>query len=166
MVSSSQASLAFDMGTGLAAVDNMGDTAQPAATLRVGWSKDLFTQAYYWGRDFGPVSERQGMLTFGVNKTFPKLGLVTARYGIVALAQRTTLYKNAMSKEHANAPEPVSETNYNAGGLLGVALPYNLGKFKIVLNWDSHIFMVGGGAIIFIASGRRQTLALTAGVEI
>ena len=106
------------------------------------------------------------MLTLGLSKKFPSLDPVVARFGIVALAQQTSLYQNKESKDRANAPTPVSETNYNGGVVLGVALPYTYGRMKLVLNWDSHIFMVGGSAIIFLASARRQTLALTIGVDI
>lgn len=159
-------SYAFGVGAGLAAVDDMSDGAQPAAVFQLAWTNTTFTQLYYWGRDFGPVTERQGMLTLGMRKTFPGMSFFAVRYGLVALVQKTSLYDNASSRNRENAPAAETETNYNGGGVLGIGVPYALGPVRMELNWDSHIFMVGGTGFIFLASARRQTLGLTFGVEI
>lgn len=166
LASFSRDSYAFGIGAGIAAVDDMSDNAQPAALVQFAWTDKTLSQLYYWGRDYGPVSERQGMLTLVTSKTFPGTNLFSVRYGIVVLAQQTSLYENKASRQQPDAPDKISETNYNAGGILGVGLPYSLGRIRMELNWDSHIFMVGSSAIIYLASARRQTLGLTIGVDI
>ncbi|MCX6117018.1 MAG: hypothetical protein NT027_05730 [Proteobacteria bacterium] len=161
-------SMAFglELGSGLAAVDNMGDRAQPAAVVRVGWTKELFSQAFYLGQDFGPVSERQAMLTFGANSDIGGLKFLNVRYGAVAFMQKTSIYDNESSKNQPNPPAPIHDTNYNLGGFLGVAAFQEFGRFKLELNWDSHIYTLPNQAIILIPSARRQTMGLTIGVTI
>jgi len=162
----SKYSFAFGIGAGIAAVDDMSDNAQPAALVQFAWTDKTLSQLYYWGRDYGPVSERQSMLTLATRKTFPGTKLFNVRYGVVGLVQQTSLYKNRASREQPDAPEQISETNYNAGAVLGIGIPYSFGRATVEINWDSHIFMVGSSAIIYLASARRQTLGLTFGVDI
>lgn len=157
---------AFESSFGLSAVDNMGDSAQPAWVAGLGWSESLSSKIYYWGRDFGPVSERQGLVTLAANLAIPELKQISAHYGLVGYAKQTSLYANEESRSLEEAPPPIKEMAYNLGGLLGLGWSPDLGRLKCNLSWDSHIFMVGGGAIIFVASARIQTFSLTFGVEL
>src|SRR4051812_42663140 len=75
---------AVDVGAGLAAVDDMSDNAQPAATIRFGWTDSLYSQFYYWGRDFGPVSERYYVLTLAAERPAFGSQYLVVHYGAAA----------------------------------------------------------------------------------
>lgn len=156
--------IASDVGVGIAAMDDMSNNAEPAAVVRVGWSKNLLSRYYYWGRTFGPVTERHHLVTLAGVQEVPSLSFMNVHFGGQFLAQETVLYENAESKAMSNAPSPIRERSYNMGGLVGLGAHTNFGPVLCELYWDSHIFMVGSSAIIFLASARKQTVGLTVGV--
>ena len=161
----SSRALALDLGLGLAAVDNMSDGAEPAATARVGWD-GFYAQFYYWGRDYGPVSERNGLLSLAGETSVGGSKFLVAHYGLDLLDHQVNLYGNHPSRSGTNPPTAVHENDPNVGGILGLALHLNAGPLLCTLSWDSHIFFTGSGFIVFLASARKQSVSLLLGVDL
>ena len=85
---------------------------------------------------------------------------------MVGAAHEVSLYANEESRAIADGPESVTERDYNLGGVLGIGLKASAGPFTAAMSWDSHIFLTGSPFIVFLASGRRQAVSLTVGLEL
>ncbi len=157
---------AVGVGMGLAAVDSMSDRAEPAATLQMDFGQSSYSQLYYWGRDYGPVSERNFVASFVFRTPLPEAKFLNLHYGVVASDHTVSLYDNAASKAQVNPPEVEKKSDYNLGGLLGLGVEGKVGVFKASFHWDSQIYLTGSQAIIFLTSARKQTLSLLVGVDL
>lgn len=157
---------AVELGAGLAAVDSMDNRMEPAASARIGWTAGLYSQFYYWGRDFGPVAERNAVLTFAWSASMPAASFVFAHYGFAASEHDFSLYANQASREHADAPDAKHDREFNLGGVLGVEARAKTGPVTYSVNWDSHIFPTGSPFIVYLTSARKQTVSFVLGVEL
>lgn len=157
---------AIELAVGPAGVDGMDDHMQPAASARIGWTPDLYSQVYYWGRDFGPVSERNVVLTFAGSASLRGSKFFVAHYGIAASAHEISLYDNPASRANPDPPPKTQDRDLNLGGVLGLGLRAKTGPLTYTLNWDSHIYLTGSPFIVFLASARKQTVSFMLGVEL
>lgn len=157
---------AIDFAVGAAGVDGMDDHMQPAVSARIGWAPDLYSQLYYWGRDYGPVSERDVVLTFTASAPVASSKFLVAHYGITASAHDISLYDNPSSRAQPDPPPATHDRDLNLGGMLGMGLRAKTGPLTYAVNWDSHIYLTASPFIVFLASARKQIVSIMLGVEL
>lgn len=144
----------------------MDDRAEPAATVRLGWTERVYSQIYYWGKDFGPVTERNLFVTVAGETPIKGSQYLFVNYGAVASEYRVSLYDNASSRRLPDPPPVEHEREYNLGAVLGLSAQARAGAFRASFHWDSHIFFTGSPFIIFLTSARKQSISLMLGVDI
>lgn len=145
---------ALDIGSGIVAVEDGDDRLRPAAVLHAASTAGFISRFYLYGRDYGPVSERNMILSLG--KRFDLSSKTwQAHFGFAALSDTTTV-------KYVDSPDDsTSYTSYNAG--MGFGIHWNfidLKAFQMKATWDSHVFPAGYG-FIFLANARKSTLGLT-----
>jgi hypothetical protein len=60
------------------------------------------------------------------------------------------------------------ENNFNAGLAFGVAwsLPKTAAPLYMTVAWDSHLFPAGLNGLVFLSTGRKQTITIAMGVAL
>jgi hypothetical protein len=154
---------AIELGAGFAAVEEGDDRIRPAAALHLGLNNDWAGNAYYYGREFGPVKEETFLLNFVKNWSIFKSKFLAAHFGPCAMNEKTTLTFDDEFKD-----ENRSENNFNAGAVYGISwsLPKSQGPLFLSVSWDSHIFAAGLNGGLLLSSGRKQTIALVGGMTL
>lgn len=148
---------------GLSTVEE-GDDGQRPAVLVGGYYDTYYFRAFYFGRTFGPVRERN--LTLNINRTFAFSPLANVYWSVGgALVRDSTLIQ--FEREDL-AEINKKEINYNLGASLGVywQVPQNYiptNKIKLRLCWESSVFPAGIVGGLFLSTGRRQFLSLEVG---
>lgn len=151
----SQTVLAIEVGSGLEAIEDGDDRMRPAALLHVGTTGGLVSRFYLYGRNYGPVQERNYLLS--VDKRFDIGGKNwQGLIGIAGLCDTTTL------KYDDHPEDNMSFSSTNVGMAFGLHWNiWELKKFQLKATWDAHIFPAGSG-FIFLANARKSGLGLTA----
>jgi hypothetical protein len=157
---------AHNLELGLAGVSGGDDHADPAALVRFTSDAHVFMQGLLYGADFGPVSMRTGLVSFGL--TAPVKGLERLRIysGLTFMDEYVSIYSGERSRSDNTTQPKINEHNYNLGALLGVRAPiYVKSRFSANIGWESHLF-IAGSAGLFLVLGVKQSWSLTAGMTL
>jgi hypothetical protein len=150
---------AFDLSTGAGVLDEGDDHARPAAILKVRLDNNWTARGYVWGRSYGPVTETSGIISVG--KQAPIFGStsLTAAAGLSVMAEQSSISYKDYPADNS------SYTSTNVGLLLGLNYTiFSTRLIKISASWDSHLF-AASDALIFLVTGRKQIVGVTAGVS-
>lgn len=146
---------ATDLGTGLVAIEDGDDRFRPAAVLHVGSERGFLGRFYAYGRDYGPVKERNYVLS--LSKRFD----ISSKtwQGIVGLAG----LQDSTEVKFADHPEDnTSFSSTNVGMAFGIHWMFLDKKaLQLKATWDAHVFPAGTG-FVFLANARKSALGLTA----
>lgn len=139
------------------------DRIRPAAALHLGLNEDFSGNAYYYGREFGPVKEETILLNFVKSWQVFKSQFLSAHFGPCVMDEKTSIHF-----ESADSEEDRAEDNLNAGAVYGIAwsLPKNQGPLYLAVSWDSHIFAAGINGGLLLSSGRKQAISLVGGMKL
>jgi len=158
--------MAIGVGVGLAGVDETDDRPKLAANLHLIWNENIFTDALYYGWDFGPVSQRNFIVATGTEYKISGSEYFCFRVGLTLIDQQTTLYKDKTSRSLPNPPKPEVESDVSAGVLMGAVLHmFPKGPLIADLTWDAHLY-VPGVAAIFLTFGRVEVVSLVVGTRL
>lgn len=152
---------AFEVAAGLAAVEEGDDRLRPAFALHAALNDFYAARMYYYGREFGPISEETVIISAHRRFSLFHTNIIKAQMGVVLMDEVTKVSYSASADKDNNE----EEHNANLGGAAGIsiALPENLRPFYAHFSWDSHVFPAGLGGIL-LSTGRKQTLSLVAGM--
>jgi hypothetical protein len=153
---------AVELGLGLTAIEEGDDRMRYGVLGHVGFAKDYFTRGFYYGRKYGPIIERTGILSLGYKlNIFQQFGtqFAYAGFGLTAMNERTEL------KFAGDSENSTKEDNFNMGFLIGVYADIPIpGPIFLKAAWESHVFLAGLSGIL-LSNGRKQMMSLTTGVE-
>lgn len=151
---------AIEMEAGVGALEEGDDRGRGAAIVHLGFNGDWVGRFYLWGRNYGPVNETSGIISFSKQTSVFGSKALSASIGGSAMAEQTVLsYKDAPG-------ENSDYTSTNVGLALGLRYKIISGKtFSLSASWDSHIF-AASEAVILLVTGRKQIIGLTAGVAL
>jgi len=150
---------AIELAPAFGAVDESDDNLKPVIGLKSvlgAYSASL----WYWGRKFGPVRESSFLVT-GSKYFHPfRWKPVRTEVGLAGLSETTSLTYTELKNENA------SETFLNLGVYFGVSSSMQMGLVDLSVSWQSALFPAGLSGGIFLATGRKQVLSLSAGVDL
>lgn len=150
-------SFAADIGTGIVAVEDGDDRMRPAAVVHVGTAAGFVGRGYVYGRDYGPVSERNYIVS--LNKRFDISNKTWQ--GLLGAA---VLNDNTEIKYKDYPDENTSYSSTNVGMAFGLHWSLIDSKaMQLKATWDSHVFPAGSGFIL-LANARKSTIGLTAAI--
>jgi hypothetical protein len=154
---------AVEFGAGFAAVEEGDDRIRPAATLHLGLNNDFAGNAYYYGREFGPVKEQTFIVNFVKSWAVFKSQFLAAHFGPCVMDEKTEI---TFASEYSDQDR--AEDNLNAGAVYGISwsLPKSQGPLYLSVSWDSHIFAAGVNGGLLLSSGRKQAISLVGGVAL
>lgn len=149
---------AAELGTGLVAVEDGDDRFRPAAVLHFATAGGFISRAYAYGRDYGPVRERDYILSLGKRFDLPNKSW-QAQVAAAVMSDTTEL-------RYSDHPEENTKfTSTNFGMAFGIHwLFVNSKSVQVRATWDSHVFPAGA-AVIYLANARKSTLGITAGTS-
>jgi hypothetical protein len=148
----------MDAFVGAGALIEDDDRARNAAILHLGFPNNWYSRFYLWGRTYGPVTERDGILTISKRTDIFGLKTLHASVGFSAMAERTSITYS----DHPSENSTFTATNF--GAVFGLHYDLYTGKsVNISASWDSNVF-AAGQAIIFLVTGRKEILGITAGM--
>ncbi len=145
----------FELGTGLAGIEDGDDRIRPAAVLHGAAQNGYGSRLYVYGRDYGPVRERNFVLSMSkrfdiASKTWQGI------LGIAGLADMTSI------DFPENPEDNMTYTSTNIGMVFGIHWNlYESKRIQLKATWDGHVFPAGTG-FIFLANARKSALGLTA----
>jgi hypothetical protein len=147
--------LASDLGTGLTAIEEGDDRFRPAAVLHFSTASGFASRFYLYGRNYGPVQERNYLLSAG--KRFDISGKsLQGIVGIAAMADTTVI----KFKDYPQDNSSYTTTNFGgAFGLHWIFLETNI--IQLRATWDAHVFPAGSG-FLFLANARKSGIGITA----
>ena len=149
---------AFDLASGLGFVEEGDDRAQTVALLHMGLQNQWYSRFYLWGRSFGPVRETNGIVAIGRQASVFSSKSLFASAGLSLMANETKITFKDYPEDNS------SYTNTNVGLILGLRYElFSTKRVSVAASWDSHIYAAGTAAI-FLVTGRKQILGLTAGI--
>lgn len=160
MIGMSCNAFGLEMTSKLTLVEETDDSFKPGVGFDVvtasGWGCGLL----YWGRDFGPVSERRYQGSFYKKMAPFAHKQIFASLGLAVLNESTEIeYPSSVSSYDT------SEEEWNGGGFFGIY--YKLTSkpgFSAELHWESALYPAGQAAILLV-TGRKQNIGLSAGVK-
>lgn len=148
---------AAEFGTGLVGVEDGDDRFRPAAVLHFATAGGFISRAYVYGRDYGPVRERDYILSLGKRFYLPNKSW-QAHVSAAVLNDTTEIHYSDNPEDNTR----FTSTNFGmAFGLHWIFLETK--TLQMRATWDSHVFPAGA-AIIYLANARKSTLGLTAGI--
>jgi hypothetical protein len=155
---------AFEAAAGFTAVEEGDDRIRPGAALHVGINDAVTSRLYFYGRENGPVREETYLASVNRRWSLFKSDSVTANIGLAVMNERIKLDFDKAEDEAFNE----DESNYNAGLAFGVAwsLPKTAGPLYMTVAWDSHLFPAGLNGLVFLSTGRKQTITVAMGVAL
>jgi hypothetical protein len=154
----------FEAAAGFAAVEEGDDRVRPGAALHLGINDFYRGRVYYYGREFGPVTEKTYLVSFSRRWGLFRSNAFQASLGMAAMNESITL-----EFDGEDAVEDEDENNYNLGAAFGVswALPVKAtAPFYMSASWDSHVFPAGLDGGILLSSGRKQTISVILGMAL
>lgn len=153
--------LDLELGTGIAALEEGDDRLRGSLLAQVGFNKIYAGRLYFASRKMGPVSD-QTIILAGIRRwALFKSPYLKADVGPVVMNES---YQIGFDQE-ADGAFDRNENNFNIGALAGLTLSLPSAKLLFELSWNSHIFPAGIAGIL-LASGRKQTLAMTIGFKL
>lgn len=142
---------------GYAALEEGDERLRPAYAFHAGLTPNYFFRSYFWGRDYGPVKERGMLLSFNHRYGIFNSRALQANLGVAILNERVEL-------DFEGSEDDESEQSGNLGAAVGLQYGMKItNRFIVHAAWDSHLFLAGQGGI-FLVTGRKQTISMTAGV--
>ena len=149
---------AVDLGTGLVAIEDGDDRMRPAAVLQAASAGGYMGRFYLYGRDYGPVQERNYLLSLDKRFDIASKSL----QGLVGVA---CLYDSTSIKFPENPEDDDNFSSTNIGGAFGLHWTFVETKVaRLQLTWDGHVFPAGSG-FIFLANARKSAIGVTASTE-
>ena len=153
---------ALELGLGLSAIEEGDDRLRPGVMLHTGY-KRWMGRFFYYGRKFGPVTERTYLLSatrkFDLYRMF---GINFLRAGIGAAIMDESI-EISFAGDSKNSD---SEHNFNLGfnfGIYGnIPIP---GPVFVRLSMETHLFLAGQAGIL-LANGRKQMITLASGIRL
>lgn len=155
LIGASKSLIAADLGSGLVAIEDGDDRMRPAALLHLGTNAGFVSRFYVYGRDYGPVEERNFLLS--LDKRFDLAGKTwQGIVGLAALYDMTTI-------EYDDHPEDnMNYSSSNFGAAFGIHWTFLEAKrFRMQATWDGHVFPAGTG-FLFLANARKSAIGITA----
>ncbi len=155
---------AVELGVGAAAVEEGDDRLRPAVLVHAGFTPEIAARGYLYGRTYGPVKETTMLATVSRRWGLFKSNSLNASLGVALMDEQTKL---AFS-DPAEAVADKTENSYNAGLAFGISwsLPKGSGPLYFSASWDAALFPAGLEGMIFLSTGRKQTLSLIMGMTI
>lgn len=148
----------FELLGGLGAVEEGDDRMRPAVVVQAGMGEHWYGQGTLWGRRFAQVEERTLLVSAGYRNDVFNAKWLHAGAGIVVMEERTTVHpRGAQTSIDA-------QSSYNIGGMLGIHGIWNYDRYLVQAAWDAALFPAGQ-AVIFLTTGRKQTLSISAGTR-
>lgn len=152
---------ALELNSRLSGVEETDDILKPSVGFEVSAKSGLSSALTYWGRDFGPVSERRYLLTVFYKFQPLKSKLIRASLGGSVLNEITSINYDS-PYDHLS----VEDVEYNLGGLFGVYFRFFEGaSYLFEGHWESSIFPAGQAGMLLV-TGRKQTIGLSFGVKL
>ncbi len=148
-----------DVAIGLAAVEEGDDRQRPALQIYSTLGKDGYVTGTYYGRTFAQVEEKTYLVNLGVRSSIFNSNNFFACLGGAALLENTAVkpFGAEQRKQEDNA--------YNFGVTFAVQYEQAWNKFFLRGAWESSLFLAGEAGIL-LATGRKQALAVTAGMRL
>ncbi len=162
-LASPKKSMAYDLGLGLASVEEGDDRHRPAVMGHYGFLEKYFVHGYYFGRQKGPVTERSLILSANryIN-IFGQFGweFLKGSFGV------TYLYEYIEIKFAGDSKNSSTENAFNFGLNLGLHgfVPLS-GPFFVGGTWESSLFLAGEAGIL-MTTGRKQSIAVFGGMHL
>lgn len=155
---------AFVLAVGAGIVEQGDDRLEPAAAAILAVSESLALTAEAWGRSYGPVTQSTIMGSAVRSFAVGKSGLLSAHLGGTLMDEATTIkYSNPA---YSGLNERKDAINLGANFGVSLNLPKSLSPLHGELSWDSHVFAAGGQGGLFLASGRKQVIAVLVGMHL
>lgn len=151
---------AVDTGVGGGVVETGDDRFMPMASAHLGVGEPFVLKAFLHGERYGIVRTRGLLMSASYRTVLPLFGSkrLTTQFGFAFLADSKRIASTATSPE-------LHDTSYSAGCALGLSARLaTFGTAFLNADWQAHIFPAGW-SFLLLASGRRQTLGFTVGVE-
>jgi len=150
---------AFELGTGISAIEEGDDRFRPGILLDMSLGETWRSRIFYYGRKYGPITEQIVLVSayryLDVMRVF-NTNFLRASVGGVVMNERTEL--------DFKEDEDEVENNFNLGAVIGVHTYTKIGdSFFIQGSMESHIFLAGMGGVL-MANGRKQMISLASGV--
>ncbi len=158
---------AAGLSVGLIAVEEGGDQFRPGATAVLRPWDGAFLDLSLWGREYGKVVERSGLLAAGGEAQVK--GILYIRFGGSILAESTRIKEAKTNPDSLTDSEKsdFSETSYAPGFMVGSSLKIlNSGPIQVEAQWNSHVYPAGVAGGLFLAHGRRQTFTILGGIDL
>lgn len=145
-------------------VEQGDDRPRPAAAVHLGINEANAGKIFYYGREQGPVREETTIVS-GLHR-FSLFGSksVSAAVGAAIMDEKIAL----KFPDPADADMNNSEDNWNVGMAFGVSwsLPPAAGPLYFSVSWDSHLFPAGLNGLLFLATGRKETVSILMGLQL
>jgi hypothetical protein len=158
---------AAGLSVGLMAVEEGGDIFRPGATAVLRPWDGAFVDLSLWGREFGKVVERSGLIAAGGEAKVK--GILFIRFGGSILAESTTVKEAKATDESLSdsGKSDFTETSYAPGFMVGSSLKIlNSGPLQVEAQWNSHVYPAGFDGGLLLAHGRRQTFTILGGIDL
>ena len=157
------ASQAFELGLGIGFLESGDDRWQPAGRLEFIADKGIRGDLTAHQMIFGPITQTTVIVSGGKEfKVFWPEHL-RASVGGVYLQEITEL-------EFGAGVDPAMdrhEVQHNLGAQFGLHLRNNFkGPVTFGFSWQSHVFLAGPAAGLFLATGRKQVLTFSGGFHL
>lgn len=151
----------FTTRMGLALVEE-GDDRQRAGLSVHGELGDYGARVYYYGRTFGPVTERTIAVSLLQKENVFSSKAWSISYGLAGISESTILNFTEEADQAFNA----NESSENLGVHFGVGWEMqSKSNLSVGAFWDSLLFPAGAAGIL-LATGRKQFLQLVVGYSI
>lgn len=150
------------VGTG-GIVEEGDDRIRPAVGLNLD-IYSLFFHSHFYGRKYSLVTQQSTSIAMGGRFSLPGKG--NALKSLKIFIGAAYLREITKIKETSVSSLAEQDTIQNLGVALGIGWTFIETKhFVSQLNWESHVFPAGT-ATVFLSTGRKQMLSLTAGVKL
>lgn len=150
---------AQDVAFGLAAIEEGDDRLRPAMQVYSTLGKDGYVTGTYYGRSFAQVEEKTYLVNLGVRSNIFNSNIFYACLGGAALLENTTV------KPFGSEEKRQEDNAYNFGVTFAVQYEQAWQKFFLRGAWESSLFLAGEAGIL-LATGRKQAVAITAGMRL
>ncbi len=148
---------------GMAALEEGDDRYRAGGLLHVAWNP-YAARYYFFEYDFGPVANGLHLLELTRSFVLPGFQALFGRVGVAAALDHTRIHYDSSSDADFNR----NEYEWNGGLVFGVYWSPDTrgGPLRFQFAWDSAVFPAGVNGGILLATGRKHTLSLSAGMSL
>lgn len=151
-----------ELSVGMSAMEEGDDRQRLGTSFSLELSNSYYSKIFYFQRNFGPVSEKLGLIS--ISKKFK---LFNSRYlsaGVganVLVEDQSITYTKAVDQAYN-----LSETQYNLGAFTGIYFKHAItSKYSYGVSWESALYPAGLGGIL-LSTARKQFISLDIGVRL